>query len=120
MSVVFGKVPVLADADRAVLKFEQMPRRKLMNAGEGGNGIGDVSVIKIFEQALGVDFSEFGGDGEDRFDLGSEVEISLVECIVKRLLATPPQPRKDMPRKRPSPLKPKRKKRKPKGGLIKR
>src|SRR5258708_12228264 len=58
-----------------------------MNSGERGNGIGHVSVIKILEQALGVDFGEFGGDGKDRFDFGSEVEISLVERIVKRLLA---------------------------------
>ena len=58
-----------------------------MNSGERGNGIGHVSVVKIFEQALGVDYGEFGGNGEDRFDFRSEVEISVVERIVKRLFA---------------------------------
>ena len=87
MRVVFGKVPVLTDSDLAVLKLEQVSGRELMNSGEGRNGIGNVSVIKIFEQALGVDYGEFGSYGEDRFDFGSEVEISVVERIVKRLFA---------------------------------
>src|ERR1039458_2535976 len=87
MRVVFGKVPVLTDANLAVLKLEQVSGRELMNSGKRGNGIGHISVIKIFEQSLGVDYGEFGRDGEDRFDFGSEVKISVVERIVKRLLA---------------------------------
>ena len=55
MRVVFGKVPVLTDSDVAVLKLEQVSGRELMNSGEGCDGIGDVSVIKVFEQALRVD-----------------------------------------------------------------
>src|SRR5258708_8518674 len=58
-----------------------------MNSGERGNGSGEGCVIKNLEQGLGVDFGEVGGDGKDRFNFGSEVEISLVERIVKRLLA---------------------------------
>src|SRR4030088_169243 len=85
--IVFGKVPVLTDANLAVLKLEQVSGSKLMNSGECGNGIGHVSVIKIFEQALGVDFGEFRGNGKDRFNFRSEVEIAVVERIVQWLFA---------------------------------
>src|SRR4030088_2298084 len=87
MRIVFGKVPVLTDANLAVLKLEQVSGSKLMNSGECGNGIGHVSVVKIFKQALRVDFGEFRGNGKDRFNFRSEVEIAVVERIVKRLFA---------------------------------
>ena len=58
-----------------------------MNSGERGNGVGNISVVKIFEQGLGVNFREFWSYGEDRFDFGGEVEISVVQRVVQRFLA---------------------------------
>ena len=57
------------------------------NSGERGNGVGNISVVKIFEQGLGVNFREFWSYGEDRFDVGGEVEISVVQRVVQRFLA---------------------------------
>ena len=60
-----------------------------MNSCKRGNGVGNVSKIEIFEQGLGVNFGELGGYGEDRFDFGSEIEISVVQRVVQRLFAQP-------------------------------
>src|SRR5208337_3007584 len=87
IGIVGRQVPILADADLPVLEFQQMPGRKFMNSGERGNGIGNVAEIKIFEQGLGIDFGEFGSDGEDRLDFGCEVKIPFVKRVVQRLLA---------------------------------
>ena len=87
MRVVFGEIPILADTDLAILKFEQMSRRQLVNAGECRDGLGHIAEVKIFQQRLRIDFGQLGSNRQNRFDLRSEVEISLVQRVMQRLLA---------------------------------
>src|SRR6202167_568912 len=87
MRVVRGKVPILADGYSSLFKSQKVSGGQLVNSGERTGGIGDVSIIEIFEKALRVDFGEFGYDRQNRFYFGTEIKISFVQGVVQRLFA---------------------------------
>ena len=60
---------------------------QLVNAGKGGDRIGDVTVVEVFQQALRVNLSQFGSDRKNRFDLRTEIQIAIVQRVVERFLA---------------------------------
>src|SRR6266446_7559506 len=60
---------------------------QLVNAGKGGDRIRNVTVVEVFQQALRVNLSQFGSDCKNRFDLGTKIQIAIVQRVMDRFLA---------------------------------
>ena len=58
-------------------KFEKVTRGKLVNSGKGGEGIGNISEVEIFEKSLRINVGEIRGDGEKGFNFRTEVKLPL-------------------------------------------
>jgi len=87
MSSVSGQVPVLANLDLPLRKLEQVPGGKLVDAGKGGFGIGDIAKVKVLKQSLAIQIPEFGRGCQNGLDFRAEEQAPLDQSVVKGFLS---------------------------------
>src|SRR5579862_3763488 len=83
----FRKIPVLAYGKSAVLKFQQVSGRKLLDVQKRSRRVRDVSELHVLPKCLAIDSRQFGRDRENGFDFRTKQQALAVEYIVQRLFS---------------------------------
>src|SRR4051794_3409868 len=81
------QIPIATDFQFSCTPLQYVARREFTDAFKNAVRIRYVTEVEVLQQSLAAQLGKFRTDGKNRFDLGGEEQLSLMNGVVQGLLA---------------------------------